>query len=165
MRYFKFLIIGLVVFFLTFLDVSFFSFIDIYGATLLSSFTFLIIFCITDQTHKEYIIVSLLTVFFFSVFSSLPISAILIGFFVIPATVVFVRTHYLPEPNLGTSIIYFFISSFLLEGFFLIYAKSWNVLGFLTLSWFIFINTFWGFWAYFFYLKIKRNFTLGEIKL
>jgi hypothetical protein len=165
MNYFKYVLVIIVAFLLSFLDISFFSFLDIYGATVLSSFIFLIIFTIVDKTKQDYLVVSLALVLFFIVLSSLPLIPLLINFFLIPAIINYVRKYYLREPTLFASIGYFFIACFIFELTLLIYARAWNATGFLTFAWFIFLNVFLSFISYAIYLKIRKNFSSLEIKL
>lgn len=165
MIYIKYLILIAVSLVLSFLDISFFSFLDVYGATLLSSFIFLIIFTFVDKTKKDYIIVALSLVLSFSIFSSLPLFPIFINFFFIPAMISYLRRYYLPQPSLIVSVLYFLATTFIFEGVLLIYAKAWNNSGLLTFSWFIFINTVLGIIAYAFYLKVRRKFKTFEIKI
>jgi len=165
MIYFKYSTLIIVSFILSFLDISFFSFLGVYGATILSSFIFVIIYSFADKTKKDYLIISLSLVLFFSIFSSLPLFPILFNFFLIPSVITYIRKYYLPEPSLIVSIIYFLLATLLFEGLLLIYDKAWNSAGFLTFSWFIFINTLLGLFAYAFYLKIRKRFKTFEIKL
>jgi hypothetical protein len=137
----------------------------VYGATILSSFLFLVTFTIIDKTKKDYVLVSLADILFFSILSSLPMPVIFIGFFLVPISIGYIRERYLPEPTSIVSIIYFFLSTLLFEGVLLLYLRAWNMLGILTLSWFIFINTFLGFLTYAAYLRIRKNFSAPEIKL
>lgn len=165
MIYIKYLFLIAVSFALSFLDISFFSFLGVYGATILSSFIFMIIFTFLDKTKKDYLIVSLSLVLFFVVFSSLPLFPIMINFFLIPAAISYFRKYYLPEPSLIVSPLYFLAATFIFEGVLLIYDKAWNNYGFLTFSWFIFINTVLGIIIYALYLRIRRKFRSFEIKI
>lgn len=165
MKYIRYATIIFISFLLTFIDVSFLSFLGVYGATILSSFLFVIIFSMTDKTKKDYIIAALSVVLFFSIFSSLPLFPIIAGFFLIPATIGYLRQHSFPEPSVLVSVVYFVISTALFEGMILLYLRAWNDEGFLAFGWFIFLNSFFGFISYAFYLKMRKNFTAPEIKL
>lgn len=165
MKYLRYSILIFISFVLVFIDVSFLSFWEVYGATVLSSLLFLIIFSMTDKTKKDYVVAALSVVLAFSVFSSLPLFLIIIGFFLIPASIAYVRQRYLPEPNVPISILYFVISSVFFEGILLLYLRAWTANGLLTFAWFVFINSLVGFISYALYLKIRKNFTTSEIKL
>jgi hypothetical protein len=165
MIYIKYLFLIVLSFVLSFMDISFFSFLGVYGATILTSFIFMIIFTLVDKTKKDYIIVSLSLVLFFSIFSSLPLFPIMVNFFLIPAAISYIRKYYLPEPSLIVSPLYFLVATFIFEGVLLIYSKAWNNEGLLTFSWFVFINTMVGVIVYYFYLKIRKRFKSFEIKI
>lgn len=164
MTYFKYTIIILIAFCLSFLDIAFFSFLEIYGATILSSFIFLIIFSITDKTKRDYMIASLAVVLFYSIFSSLPLPIIFTGFFIIPASIGYIRERYLPEPTPIVSILYFFVSALLFEGILVAYVKAWNPTGLLTLSWFVFLHILVGFLCYLIFFRLRKKLSRGEIK-
>ena len=161
----KYLFLIVLSFILAFLDISLFSFIGIYGATLLTSFLSVIIFSLSDKSHKDYLIVALSMVLFFSVLSSLPLLAIILGFFVIPASISYIREKHLPEPSAPVSILYFFVASVFFEIILIVSLRAWDQNSMLTFAWFVFLHALFGFISFSFFLRIRKNLTISEIKL
>lgn len=165
MNYIKYPILIFISFVLVFIDISFFSFIGIFGATLLSSLIFLVIFSILNKDQKDDYIVALSMVLFFSIFSSLPLPIIFIGFFLLPFGIGYVRKHYFSEPSPIGSIPYFLMTNFIFEGVLILYVGDFSSSGLLMFSWFILLNTFFGFLLYSISQSVRNNLMRGEIKL
>jgi hypothetical protein len=99
---------------------------------------------------------------FFTIFSSLPIYALLINFLILPASLNIVKKTYLPDPTVFTSFFYFFIASFIFELILIINFKGLNSDGLLTLAYFSFMNSFLGVVLFIIYRSIRKYLT-GEV--
>lgn len=155
------LLILIAVFFLVLLDISFFSSMDLYGATLISSFAFLILLAITDK-KSNYLFASSVCLLFFTIFSSLPIFLLLLDFLILPAIVNNIKRTYLPEPTVFTSFFYFFSASLFFEIILIGYLKGFDSDGLLTIGYFSILNAFLGVLLFTIYKAIKRYLT-GEV--
>jgi len=139
MEYLKNLFFVLLALICVILDVSFFSFMAVAGATLLVSFTGSMV--IAMYRKKEELIIYLLSiVLFFSIFSSLPPLIILINFLLIPYLANFIRNRFFPEPTIFTGLIYISVSLILFQLILLGYTRQLN-LGMVAASgYFVLIN-------------------------
>lgn len=149
--------------FLTVLDVSFFSGLQIYGASLLISFVVLIIFALVGQ-QENWLVFSFGLIFSFAIFSSLPSIVLVINFFLVPAVINFVRRKYLPEPTLFSSISYFVVASLLFELMLVVYFREFDQQVALACSYFVVINSICGMILFGLYLKMRKKFVSSEIK-
>jgi|GEM_PF-1446708 len=139
----KKLLVVLLAFIAVFLDVSFFSFWPIFGATLISSFVLVVIFSLLFDIQL-FLIFSLSVVFFFAIFSSLPLLIIIACFLLLPALLLYVRDRYLPEPNFIIIVVYLIIANSLFEIMLLTFFGEWNENGLLAFAYFITLNTLLG---------------------
>ena len=139
----KKILLFLLAFIAVFVDVSFFSFWPVFGATLISSFVLVVIFSLFFE-DQLFLIFSLSVVFFFAIFSSLPLWIIIVCFLLVPAFLLFVRRRYLPEPNFVIILIYLIIANLLFEMILITFFKEWNEKGLLALAYFVATNTLFG---------------------
>ncbi|MFA4996027.1 MAG: hypothetical protein WC536_02710 [Patescibacteria group bacterium] len=158
----KSLFLVLLAFILSILDTSFFSFIPILGATIISSYITIINFSITGKTN-DFLIFTISVIFFFSAFSSLPVWMIVLTFLLIPYLIHYVKNHFFPDPSAPFSIAFFMAGTFLFSLISLIYGKEWNMTGVILVSSFIFVNSLFGVFLYYISRKIKKNFTGKDI--
>lgn len=163
-HYLKKILIVILTFVMVLFDISLFSFWDLHGATVISSLVF-ILFLAMAAKSKTFLIPSLSALFFFSVFSSLPMLVLFLNFIILPAAVHFFRIRFFPEPNIFSSFFYFVAGSFCFEFVLLIFSGEWNQAGFLTLGYFILINSLFGLLCFLSYIVSRRFFALPEIKV
>lgn len=149
---------------LVILDVSFFSQLDIYGASILFSFIAAILFALLDR-DKNYLIYLLSAVIFFALFSSLPLPIIFINFFLLPAVIYYIKNTYFPEPTILSVIFYFSVATFLFDLIILLYAREWNEAGYLALGYFTVLNSLAGVGLFASIRRIFRRYWVKEIKL
>lgn len=150
---------------LVLLDVSFLSNFEIYGATIVTSFIFLVILAISDRL-QDFMYFSLSLVILFAVFSSLSLAVILLNFVLLPLVISYVRRKYLHVPNKFAAILYFLIATFCFEFILVAAAKEFNQAGALMIGYFTILNTFLGFFINIFYRSIKQKFsTAKEIRM
>lgn len=164
MRYLKNFSIIILVFILVLLDVSFFSNFQLYDATVLSTIAFILVFCIAD-IHMRYLnIFALSAIFFFSIFSSLPIFIILVNFLVLPLALKIARGRYFPEPTVIMAIFYSLLFSFCFETVMILYDRIWSKEAILSLFCFTVLNTFASVVVYAVFLTMRKVVRPREIK-
>jgi len=158
----KSLFLVLLAFILSILDTSFFSFVPIFGATIISSYITIINFSITGKTN-DFLTFAISVIFFFSAFSSLPVWMIVLVFLLVPYLIHYVKGHFFPDPSVPFSVAFFMAGTFLFSLISLVYGKEWNVTGIILMSSFIFINSLFGVFLYYISRKVKKNFTGKDI--
>jgi hypothetical protein len=149
---------------LVLLDVSFFVSIEVYGATILSALSVLLIMAMIDKT-KSYYVFSLSLVLFYSIFTSLPLGIIIINFFVLPAMLNLVRVRFFPEPTTITAFFYLLGANLFFESVLMVYSGELNESGWLAFSYFVFLNTVFGLLLFYLYSLAKKRLLRDEIKL
>lgn len=150
-----YLIFILLAFLTTLLDTSFFSFLEVYHATILSSFAFLVSFSILDIKKGTLIFAAFLTLFF-AVFSSLPVWLIICLFFGIPL-IIFVVRFRLAIDRSGFLLVLTFISTGLLFQLSLAMAAlDFSKNAFISVISFTIINTIFGLLVYYLTQKTLR---------
>lgn len=163
MKISKVIIIILFAFLLSILDTSFFSFLPIFGATIISSYDFIINFSIMGKS-RDFVFFTTVVVFFFSIFSSLPIWFVVLSFLVVPYAIFYVRNVYFTDPSVLASSMFFGIATFVFSFISMIYRKSWSESGIVALIYFVIINSVFGVALYYLSKRIRKNFTRAEIK-
>jgi len=164
MKIFQQILIILLAFCLVILDVSFFSQLNIYGASILFSFIVAILFVLLNR-DKNYLCYLLASVIFFTIFSSLPLPIIFLNFFLLPVAVNYIKNTYFPEPTIISVIFYFFAATFIFDFILLIYAKEWNQSGYLALGYFTVLNSLAGVGLFALIRRIFRHYWAKEIKI
>jgi len=146
------------------LDVSFFSSIEIYGATIILSLSILLTMAISDRS-RDYLIYAFSLILFFTIFSSLPLIVIAIEFLLLPAGLNYVMIKYFPKPRPVTSPIYYIFGTLFFELVLLVYSKEFTESGLLTLSYFVVINSIVGVICYIIQEKVKNDFKIEDIRI
>ncbi|MEI6498568.1 MAG: hypothetical protein WCO23_01270 [bacterium] len=161
----KNLLIVLMALFVVLLDTSFFAMYAIGGVSLIVSLTVLIMISLIGQKNN-FIVFSLALTIFLTIFSSLDPLLIIIIFFLIPSTILFLRSSYLPEPSVLLSSVYFLFGYAFLGVFLILYGNAINgeVLNAFLL--FIILNSIAGVIFYYIVLRLRNYFQPGkQIKL
>ena len=140
MNILRYLMLAFVCVLLVIFDVVFLVNFQLYGATIFSSFLFLVIFAISGR-RDDYIFIAFCLVLLFAVFSSLPIWLSLILFIILPSLLHFIRQQYFPEPNVLSSLLYFFAATLCFDFILLVYADGWSIEGAISLASFVAANT------------------------
>lgn len=150
---------------LVWLDISFFPIFEYHGVSVLTSLIILINGAIFFKRREDLILLCLFSSVFLSIFSSLPIIQILIGFIGIPLLVRFFREKFFPE------------TSFLFASFYLIFSTSMFFFGQMITSWdfgavsfkllpiFTTLNSIFGLAIYFVLRKLHLINSRSEIKI
>jgi len=146
------------------LDVSFFSSIEIYGATIILSLSILLTMAISDRS-RNYLIYAFSLILFFTIFSSLPLIVIAIEFLLLPTGLNYVMIKYFPKPRPVTSPIYYAFGTLFFELVLLVYSKEFTESGLLTLSYFVVINSIVGVICYIVQEKVKNDFKIEDIRI
>ena len=164
MKWIKYTILILTPLALTLLDTAFFSNLTIKHASIISVFQFLIILSLIANV-RNCLIFAAFSVFFFSIFSSLPLWLIFILFFILPSLILYLRKSHLPLPSVLRSTILFVMCNFVFEMILLLYYRQWSRAGFSVFYYFILINSAVGVLLYYiFHLFIGMSTRDGRIK-
>jgi len=163
MNYTKAFLLIVCAFFLTLLDASFFSAMPLFGATILSSYILALALSISKELNLLLCYV-ISAVFFFSIFSSLPIWLIVIVFLGVPYVIFYVRKKYFPKLSILPSALFFITGTLIFSTIFLIYNKEWNLNGLIILIYFILINSAIGVGVYYLLQKLEMDFGRKEIR-
>jgi len=159
----KTLLLIILAFILSILDASFFSFLPVFGATIITSYVTIINFSITEKTN-DFLVFTLSVIFFFSAFSSLPVWLIVGVFFILPSLIFFIKKTYFPEPSVFSSFAFFVLGTLLFGIISLIFTKGWTMQGIVSVLYFIILNSAFGVGIYYFSRSIRRKFTRKDIK-
>lgn len=158
------LLIILMAFSASLLDVSFFSALSFRGGSIVSGYVIALILAITGRSQNLVLYVVALTIAF-SIFSSVPIWLMFICFIFVPLLIIFLRKNYLPEPSLLVAVIYFIFSLAIFELFLMMQSdefgyKAWEVLGY-----FVSVNTLFGVFIYSIVKRFKGEDKFPEVKI
>lgn len=159
----KILFLILLAFILSILDTSFFSFIPIFGATIISSYVAIINFSINGKIN-EFLLFTIAVIFFFSAFSSLPVWLIVAIFLLVPYLIFYIKKSYFPEPSTLSSLAFFSFATFLFALASLLYDQEWHLNRIAVGLYFILINSAFGVFFYYLSKKIRKNFAIKDIK-
>ena len=102
----------------TILDTSFFSFFDVFGATVVSSFAMLLILA-TLGYRKITLLFAACSVLFLSIFSSLPLYSMLASFLGLPLLILYLKDKVFYESSIFIVTAVFFISNLIFRIFLL----------------------------------------------
>lgn len=163
MNYTKAILLVICAFVLSLLDTSFFSAMPLFGATIISAFVLALTLSMFDQVNVllTYVISAIL---FFSVFSSLPIHFIVLGFFLIPYLILFIRKKYFPQSSVLSSIPFFVFGTLFFSLMLLLNNRQWNLDGLVVLIYFVLLNSAIGMGLYYLIRKFQKDFSRKEIK-
>lgn len=162
MKWIKYTILILAPAVLTLLDTAFFSNLTIKDASIISVFQFLILFSLIADAGNC-LVFAAFSVFFFSIFSSLPLWLIFLLFFILPSMIMYLRRSHLPLPSVPASAIFFVLSNAIFEMILLLYSKQWSSAGFSVLYYFVLINSIIGVVIYYVAHLIIGLSTRGKI--
>lgn len=149
---------------LTLLDVSFFSSMPIYDATIVTTFLFVITISLLLFT-ESFILFAAAAIIFFSIFSSLPAWILVVSFFCIPEIIFYLRKTVVPEPTVPISFFFFIVVNTMFELMLLIYSKEFGRSGFAALGYFVLINSVAGTTLYFISKMFRDRFKISEVKI
>lgn len=113
-----YLFIPILALFATILDTSFFSFFDIFGATIVSTFVILLVFA-TLGYRKITLLFAAFSILFLSIFSSLPLYSMLASFFGVPLLILYIKEKVFYESSMTTVLVVFFIANLIFRIFLL----------------------------------------------
>lgn len=156
-----YIVITFVTFFLSLLDTSYLSFLEIGGATILLSYAVLIVLALFDKKKPTFFYATLL-ILFYSIFSSLPILFLIFMFFVTPFVIQYAKKRFSIENNFVIILLVFFVSNLVFEGLLILISKDFSFSALNALISFTTINTIVGIIIYFCtkvvtnYLGIKK---------
>lgn len=142
----------------TLLDTSFFSFLEIYYATVLISLAFLISFSILNLRKGVTIYATFLTLFF-AVFSSLPVWLLISLFFGIPLIIFAVRFRLAIDRSKLILVSAFLIANLLFQLSLAVVSLDFSKYAFISIVSFMVINTLAGLVIYFITKKIINIFS------
>ncbi|MEI8143075.1 MAG: hypothetical protein WCG48_00420 [Candidatus Berkelbacteria bacterium] len=148
---------------LVFLDIAFFSFLDLYGGTIFLSLVVVILVSLFWGQQKT-LIFGLSSMIFLTILSSLPLIVILVGFLLVPMFIAFLRKRVLPELPVIGAVPIIVAPLIIFELCFIIVTGSYFVGAFLTASFFVVLNATIGIWAYGVIQNIGRKQRIGIFK-
>ncbi len=164
MKYLRFLIIVILALALSFADAAYFSFIEISGITLVTSYLVANTVAMTGK-FSDLVALCYAFVIFFSVFSSLPVWVLFVLFFALPLTFYQLKSSYFPELSVLASFFFFIATSSIFEMVLLFEAKEWNKNSLELIGYFALYNSLAGMAIYHGAKKVRRYFVRGEIKI
>lgn len=109
MNYLLYILIPLLSLILTILDTSFFSFWEVWNATIISSFCFLMVVVILGH-RKVALVFGAFSILFLSVFSSIPTVSLLAIYLIIPLLIFYIRQKVYFESSYIPAAIVFLLS-------------------------------------------------------
>ena len=163
MNLFKIVSLTLLSFLLVVLDVSFFSFLPIHGATIISVFIVAIFIALTSDT-KNIFNFSFASIIFLSALSSLPMFLIFIGFLVLPLINYYLKVVLFKDLNIVLAMLMMFFSTAVFYLIMMIYTGAWGNESLISGWYFVLINSLLGTVMYEVYLRIRLRFARGEVK-
>jgi len=147
----------------TLLDTSFFSFIDIFEATILTTFLVLLVLVILNF-RREALYFASFSILFFTIFSSVPIYLLFVLFFGIPIAIYLVKTKIaVNQENIFWVIIIFLVANFFFDLLLLVFWGEANANALTSLMFFTIVNTIFGLLIFYITKIIIRYFNI-EIK-
>jgi hypothetical protein len=164
MKYINYILLVLLAFLLVVLDTSFFSFLPVYGATILSSYIAMTLLAVVGKWPTLVAIV-FATILALALLTSLPMLLIFIVFFVVPFAIYYLRKNYFSEFNLGVSAIFFCAANIIFALLLIIYGGYWGERGLLAGAYFIVIHTLIEMLLLLAFFRLRKIFTREEIKI
>lgn len=163
MNYTKALLLIVCAMLLSLFDTSFFSSLPIFGATILSAYV-CDLFLSVSKGLNIFLTYAIAVVFFFSIFSSLPIWFIVVGFLCLPYSIYFIRKKYFPKLSVFSSLPFFIAGTLIFSTILIAYNKDWNISGLAVLVYFTLLNSVLGAALYYLSSKWEKGFSRKEIK-
>lgn len=155
MKLLYYILIVFLAFFAVLLDTSFFSFLEVYYATVLISLGILISLPMLD-IKKGTIIYATLLILFFTIFSSLQIWFIFVIFILIPLIVFYLNRRFAFDHSKILIILVFLLCTFLFQFSLALVSQDFSTQAFVSIFSFMIINTIIGF-LIFYLLKTARR--------
>lgn len=166
MKYIKIFLLIIFLLVLVMLDTSFFSFISLNNATIISSFAFLICWSLNTENINRILLFSSIVSIIFSILSSLPVIVILSCFFLLPISINFIKKNYFSEFSLLFIIMFLIFSNLLFDLILLVSYQNKialrdfsQILSFITINGSFQIILVFSSWVY------KKRTIKSEIKL
>lgn len=156
MKLLYYIFILLLAFLSALLDTSFFSFLEFYHATILSSLAILISLPMLD-IKKGTVIFATLLILFFTIFSSLQVWFLFLIFIIIPLIVFYLNRRFAFDHSKILIILVFLLCNFLFQFGLAMVSQDFSTSAFISVISFTIINTFTGFFI-FYILKTIRKF-------
>lgn len=147
MKFVYYIFILLLAFFSSLLDTSFFSFLEIYYATILISLAILISLPMLN-VKKGTIIYATMLILFFTIFSSLAIWFLTLMFILIPLIVFYLNHRFAFDHSKLLIVIVFLFCNFLFQFSLATINQDFSTQAFISVLSFTFINTIAGFIVY-----------------
>ena len=151
------ILIVLLSFFTTLLDVAFFSNLEFYGATIILTFIIANLFSLGNKWEDLIVFISG-ALLFFAIFSSVPIPALIFVFYVVPLASYYLKKNYFSEPSPIFSVFYLAPAMLLFDLSLMIVTKQWSAEAILSLCYFVVINSIFGVIIYAPLIKIKNTY-------
>ena len=156
MKLLYYILIILLAFVSTLLDTSFFSFLDIYYATVLTSLAILISLPMLE-IKKGTVIYATLLLLFFAIFSSLEIWFLFLVITIIPLIVFYLNRRFAFEHSKILIVLVFLMCNFIFQFGLAVASQDFSTQAFISVISFTVINTIVGVLIYYL-LKILRKF-------
>jgi len=151
---------------LVLLDTSFFSFLTLFDASIISSFSFLVFFTLNDKNLNKVLLFASFLAVLFSAFSSLSVLVIMINFIFLPTVMFYLRKNYFSDINQFVVIFILLLINFLFDLVIIFsYQLPWDLNILYQLMSFILINTLFQIFIFSFSWMYKRKIITSEIKL
>lgn len=163
MNYKNILFLVILAFFLSLLDSSFFSFLPLFGATILSTYIVILTLAVRAQPD-ELVVLSFGSVLFYSIFSSIALWFLLIFFFLLPQGVCYLRKNYFPETSIILVAPLFIVSTMFFALVMIFLGKEFSANSWAAFIYFIILNSISGISLFYLIRLIQKNFSRGEIK-
>lgn len=163
MNYTKALVLTFCSLALCLLDTSFFSAMPLFGATVIGTFALALVLSVS-KNQSVLLYYSISSVFFFSIFSSLPVWLIVIVLLLLPYILFFIRKKYFPQLSILSSIPFFMTGTLIFSGLLLVYNKEWSMDGLAVVVYFMLINSAIGTGLHYIFERWERDFGRKEIK-
>jgi len=151
---------------LVLLDTSFFSFLALFDASIISSFSFLVFFTLNDKNLNKVLLFASFLAVLFSAFSSLSVLVIMINFIFLPTVMFYLRKNYFSDINQFVVIFILLLINLLFDLVIIFsYQLPWDLNILYQLMSFILINTLFQIFIFSFSWMYKRKIITSEIKL
>ena len=148
---------------LVFLDIAFFSFLDLYGGTIFLSLVTVILVSLFWGQQKT-LVFGLSSMIFLTILSSLPLIVILVGFLFVPMFIAFLRQRVIPDLPVVGAVPIIVAPLVIFELCFIIVTGSYVASAFLTASFFVVLNATIGVWVYGLIQNIAKKQRIGIFK-
>lgn len=147
------------------LDVSFFSAMPVYDATIVSTLAVILVLALVGNLRNE-VTFSFSSIIFFSLFSSVPVWYLVIAFMIVPTLVLYLRKSHLPDLSVAATIPFFIGVNLLFQaGLIAIVVGGWGAAAWNSLGYFVLINTICGLVIYFALQNVASRLKRGKLSV